>query len=729
MTKTIHPVILCGGSGTRLWPLSTPDHPKQFLSLTSKHSMIEDTAARFETSLDDAVAFSPALIIGSKQHASLLEDKLPELKKILEPMGRNSAPAVAAACLAHDPEDLILILPADHDIQNVAAFHNAIAIAAKSAQQGAIVTFGIEPTHPATGYGYIKAAEAKRASRVLSVEEFVEKPDFKTAQHYLEAGGYFWNAGIFLFQARVMLNALETHAPDVLSGTRKAMAGKTGDTIHLDPAEFGATPSISIDYAVMEHSVDVQTVPVSMGWSDVGGYRALHDLLTGSDGENYTSGPVHLQNSTGSYVRSEGPTVSVNGVSDLVVVATQNEVMITPMKHDAAVKELGKAAQDHRAALGLSANLRARARDWLWQAFDVWSQKGWDEVHGGFVERLDLNGVPDLNANRRVRVQARQVFSFSKAIEMGWPQPEIARQLVEKGIKHIDSDLRHPESGWVHLVTQNGIPVNDKRDLYDHAFIILAGAAAYKATGNPRALKIADDALAFINSELKDHQNGGWFESKPATLPRRANSHMHLLEAALAYHGATGCRKSLSYAAEIVRLFETRFFNPGTDVMAEFFTEDWRLETSEAETVFEPGHHYEWATLLYEYEQATGHDTLSWRRRLIRRADKSGLNPKTSIVFNALRANGTITTASSRLWHQLERFRAYLLHPDLVLPEQNTSFLEIIFENYLDFGPIGGWMDEIDENTRAISNEVPASMLYHCVTAFSLADFANGTNR
>ncbi len=723
MTKTIHPVILCGGSGTRLWPLSTPDHPKQFLSLTSERSMIEDTAARFETTHHTGLAFSPALVVGSTRHEALLEAKLPGARKILEPMGRNSAPAVAAACLAYDREDLILILPADHDIQDVPAFHDAIAIAAEAAEAGAIVTFGIEPTHPATGYGYIKTRDVSDTSTALPVEQFVEKPDLATAQSYLAAGGYFWNAGIFIFKASVMLDALQAHAPDVLSGTRKAMAGQNDDTIHLDAAEFGATPSISIDYAVMERAANVKTVPVNMGWSDVGGYRALHELLTESETENHTSGPVHIQNSTGSYVRSEGPAISVNGVSGLVIVATPDEVMITPMDDDAAVKDLGKAVQSDRHTLGFSPELRTRARDWLWTAFDVWSKVGWDEERGGFVEQLDMDGTPDLMADRRVRVQARQVFSFAKAIEMGWPSRRAAEDLVEKGLTYIDTRLRHPDGGFVHVTAPDGTPIEDTRDLYDHAFMILAGSAAYKATGSLLGLRIAEETIAFIDAEMKCETYGGWVESLPITTPRRANPHMHLLEAMLEYYEATGDEIALDRAAECVRLFECHFFNPATDVMAEVFTENWQLTTPAAETIFEPGHHYEWATLLNLFEQVTGHDTLSWRRRLIKRANATGVNPGTGFPYNALRANGEIINPNSRLWHSLEMFRAHFLHPGIASGMQRANAFDEVKTVYLIHGPRGGWLDELGINGDHVSEAVPASMLYHAVVAFKELTF------
>lgn len=720
MSHIVHPVILCGGSGTRLWPLSTPELPKQFLALTTDKSLIEDTADRFADSSVAGVSFGRPLVVGSQKHARLLDRVLPDARKILEPFGRNSAPAVAAACLAYSPDDLILILPADHSIQDVPAFHRAIAAAAEAAKSGAIVTFGIAPTHPATGYGYIKARETGGLNIPVQVEEFVEKPDLAVAKSYLDAGTYYWNAGIFMFKARVMLEALQTHAPEVLSGTRAALSDLAAETIHIAPEAFADTPSISIDYAVMERAKNVQTVPVNMAWDDVGGYPALHEMLVQSPTDNHTHGPVLVENATGLYVRSEGPIIAVSGLSDLVIVATDNEVMITPMADAQAVKSLGAQVQKKRHTLGLSTELIEQTRDWMWTAFEVWSEKAWDAEQGGFVEQLSLTGEPDLNTDRRVRVQPRQVFSFAKAIEMGWSGGDKARTLVDKGVAYIDTRLRHPDGGWVHKVKRDGTPIDARRDLYDHAFLILAGATAYRVTGNTTALQIADDAIAFIDSELKDDVNGGWFESCQRELPRRANPHMHLLEAMMAYYQATGCEKALARAAECVRLFETRFFNPANDVMAEFFTQDWRLDTPEDDVIWEPGHHYEWATLLYEYEQLTGHDTGSWRRRLIARADNTGKNVNTNLSINAVRADGKTIDEHSRLWHQLERFRARYVAVPPTDRRQLEKELSQIMEIFLSKGPRGGWIDECNDAGTAVSKFVPASMLYHVQTALGV---------
>lgn len=719
MAYRIHPVLLCGGSGTRLWPLSTPERPKQFLALTSDTSMIENTALRVASSNSPSLTFSEALVIGSERHAELLTDVLPNVRKILEPKGRNTAPAVAAACLAFKPHDLILILPADHDIQDIPAFHRAIETAAAAAEDGAIVTFGVKPTHPSTGYGYIKASD--NVEDALDVDAFVEKPDLKTAESYIEAGSYFWNAGIFLFKACSMLEALTTFAPDVLKGIKHAMAGKeTQRTILLNEIEFAKTPCISIDYAVIEKASNVKTVPVNMGWSDVGGYRTLRELVTEKPQDNFTSGPVVVENSNGLYVRSEGPVIAVNGVSNLVIVATKNEVMVTPANDDAVVKGLSAAAQSIQHARAPFAELKQNAKDWMWNAFATWAQVGWDRDKGGFVEQLHMSGKPDANANRRVRVQARQVFSFANAIEMGWPERETAKALIDQGVAYIDAKTRHPESGFVHVIDADANAIDDVRDLYDHAFIILAGSAAYKASGNRTALKIAKDAFDYINLNLKDHEHGGWFESSNFELPRRANSHMHLLEAMMAYYAATRSETALKPAAEIVRLFEAKFFNPATDVMAEFFNADWSPQDREDEVIWEPGHHYEWATLLHRFSNLSGHDSLSYQRRLIRRADQTGLSARTGFAINSLQANTKLTNPNARLWHQLERMSAHLLHFDVENGSVPDTLFRKISESYLNAGPSGGWLDELDDEGNALSEAVPASMLYHVTKAISV---------
>ncbi|MCF6328396.1 MAG: AGE family epimerase/isomerase [Henriciella sp.] len=715
----IRPVILCGGSGTRLWPLSTPERPKQFQSLTAAETMITLTSSRLKSNHGHGLNIGPTLIVGSQGHEKLLRQQVPEADLILEPFGRNSAPAVAAACLFCDPDDLVLILPADHHIENPQAFLTAIGEAQTAATDGSIVTFGIQPTHPATGYGYIKAKPGDAAVR--DVLSFVEKPDITTAQSYIDSGHYFWNAGIFLFKASMMLTAFETHAPEILKIMRELHEASAGKVWNLEPKRFGQVEDISIDYAIMERETNIKVVPVDMGWSDVGDYQALWEMYADEPSANVLNGPAIVEDSTGLFVRSEGPVICVSGLDNFVIVAKPDIVMITPRGNAMAVKSLGAAAQTQIQSLTVSSATSAGAKTLLWSAFDKWSHLAWDKEHGGFVECLSMDGVPDQQADRRVRVQARQVFSFARAITLGWANGEIAPDLIENGLNYLNTICKHADGGWVHRVDYNGDVLDPKRDLYDHAFIMMAGAAAFEATGEDGALAMAEEALAYIDSALTDHQHGGYFESEPRTGLRRANPHMHLLEAFLTLHGATSDAAYLDRATQIVDLFEAEFFSPRENILREYFKDDWTPAEGDKGHLFEPGHHYEWATLLAQHDLLTGRDTGSWRRRLIQTADIDGTDKVSGLAHNVALPGGPPLDDKRRIWHQLEMFRARLWHPETAAPGESDRIFSTISEVYFKAMPEGLWLDETDASGNPTSDAIPASILYHLVTALTPA--------
>ena len=275
----ITPVILSGGGGTRLWPMSTPECPKQFLKLAGDATMFQMTLAR----VMDRDFFTPPLVVGNGAHAALIaaqaqEAGIADARVILEPCARNTAPAIALAALAvDDVKAPMLVMPSDHLIADVPAFHAAIMAALPLVEQGWLVTFGIEPTAPETGFGYIRIG-AELAASVSRVERFVEKPDAATAQAMIDAGNHAWNGGIFLFRADVYLGALASLAPDILHAAQSAMAKAetSGATIRPDASAFAASPADSIDYAVMEKADRVAVAPVGMGWSDVGSWDSLY---------------------------------------------------------------------------------------------------------------------------------------------------------------------------------------------------------------------------------------------------------------------------------------------------------------------------------------------------------------------------------------------------------------------------------------------------------------------
>ena len=344
--KPITPVILSGGSGSRLWPLSRKALPKQLLALADGGTMIQETAQRAR-----GEAFAAPMVISNQDHRFLIAEQLraagiEPASIILEPVGRNTAAAAAIAALKaaeDDPDSLLLLMPSDHIVQNKAAFDTAVAQAAKAAQDGALVTFGITPTAPETGYGYIKAGAAlANAPGVRSVDSFVEKPDRATATHYLASGDYAWNSGMFLFKASAFLNELARLQPRILECCRDALAHahRDMDFIRLGEPAFVACPSISIDHGVMEKAQHAAVVPVDMGWSDVGSWQSLWEISPQDAHANAIKGDVIAENTQGSYIRSEGPLVATIGVQDLVVVATKDAVLVSHRDHAQDVKKV-----------------------------------------------------------------------------------------------------------------------------------------------------------------------------------------------------------------------------------------------------------------------------------------------------------------------------------------------------------------------------------------------------
>jgi mannose-1-phosphate guanylyltransferase/mannose-6-phosphate isomerase len=328
---TLQPVLLSGGSGTRLWPLSREAYPKQFLPLAGDDTMLQATWLRVA-----GVADGAPIVVANEEHRFLVAEQLrqagaPAPAILLEPVGRNTAPAIAAAALQatiDGADPLLLVLPSDHVIADADAFRRAVREASAAAEQGALVTFGIVPTAPETGFGYIQA-NGEGTGGVRRVARFVEKPDADTARSYLDAGGYYWNSGMFLFRASRYLQELQRFRPDVLAATRQAFerAKRDGDFIRLDRDAFEACPADSIDYAVMERTDAAAVLPVDIGWSDLGSWSALWDVATRDADGNATLGDVIAVDSRNSYVHARR-LVALVGVDDLVVVDTDDAVLV-----------------------------------------------------------------------------------------------------------------------------------------------------------------------------------------------------------------------------------------------------------------------------------------------------------------------------------------------------------------------------------------------------------------
>jgi mannose-1-phosphate guanylyltransferase/mannose-6-phosphate isomerase len=332
----IHPVILSGGAGTRLWPLSRAAYPKQLLPLVSERTLLQETAAR---NLSD-VGFAAPLLICNEDHRFLVDEQLRQVAIepqaiLLEPIARNTAPAIAAAALwllARDPDALMLVQPSDHVVADTEAFHRAVMQGIAAAHAGRLVTFGVKPTRPDTGYGYIQAGGTlASADGVHSVDRFVEKPNRETAERFLTDGNFLWNSGIFLLSARAYLDELARINPAMLAACERAMQTGEEDLVffRLDRAAFAEAPSLSIDHAVMEHTNRAAVVPVDMAWSDVGSWHALRDIGDADGAGNVLNGDVLAEKVTNSYIRSTGGRlVAAVGLDNVVIVATDDAVLV-----------------------------------------------------------------------------------------------------------------------------------------------------------------------------------------------------------------------------------------------------------------------------------------------------------------------------------------------------------------------------------------------------------------
>ena len=329
----IVPVILSGGSGTRLWPVSRESFPKQFWPLISDRTMIQDTAARAI-----GPGFAPPMVVCNQEHRFLVAEQMRGIgiagaQVVLEPVGRNSAPAILAAALLlaeTDPDAVMWMMAADHAIADLSALAAALDAAVTAARAGRFVTFGMKPTAPETGYGYIEVGEAIAGlGAVHAVARFVEKPDAATAAQLVAGGTHLWNSGMFVFTARTLIDEMRAHAPEVIPPVQAAVSNRKTDLdfIRLDPAAFASGPNISLDYAVAERTDRAAVVPADIGWTDVGSWGALWELGAKDAGGNVALGDVLLEGAENCYVRSDGIVTAVVGLSDAVVVVTEDAVL------------------------------------------------------------------------------------------------------------------------------------------------------------------------------------------------------------------------------------------------------------------------------------------------------------------------------------------------------------------------------------------------------------------
>lgn len=342
---TLIPIILSGGAGTRLWPLSWGDHPKQFLPLVTDNTMIQETLLRLK-----GLEIASPIVSCGEAHRFLVAQQLTEIginpQIILEPMAKNTAPAIAAACCAalkQDKDAVVVVLPSDHVIKNKDVFAKAVMTAAKNAEKGSLVTFGIVPTFAATGYGYVKAS-GDESDGAYTLEKFVEKPCLEKAEEYIASGEYAWNSGMFVFKASTFLEELKVHSPDMarlaIESFEKAEVDK--DFIRLDKESFGQIKGDSIDYAVMEKTTKGKIVKLDAGWDDVGSWSALYDISEKDENKNVVKGDVIAIDTKSSYIRSSGRTVATIGLENVVVIDSEEGVLVADINKIQDVKKIAE---------------------------------------------------------------------------------------------------------------------------------------------------------------------------------------------------------------------------------------------------------------------------------------------------------------------------------------------------------------------------------------------------
>lgn len=341
------PVIMAGGTGSRLWPMSRELHPKQFLRLHGQSSMLQETLNRL-----DGIDVREPVVICNIEHRFLVAEQLRQIKKlshniILEPVGRNTAPAIALAALkaiADGDDPIMLVLAADHIINDNSSFHKTLEIASEYAKSGALVTFGIVPTGPETGYGYIHrgAKIDNKLEPVFEVERFVEKPNLHTAEGYIDSGEYYWNSGMFMFHAKRYLQELEKFRPDILDACKKSIekATEEGEFITIDKELFISCPEESIDYAVMEKTKDAIVVPMDAGWSDVGSWSALWDVSKKDKNNNCVTGDTFIHNSDNCYINTDEKLIAAIGVNNLVIINTKDALLVVNKEQVQDVKKV-----------------------------------------------------------------------------------------------------------------------------------------------------------------------------------------------------------------------------------------------------------------------------------------------------------------------------------------------------------------------------------------------------
>lgn len=716
----IYPVIMCGGSGTRLWPASRPSRPKQFIPLAGNRSLFQETVLRVAPL---AGSGGKLIVVAGVSHRPWIIEQLDDIgvqaHVLLEPEARDSAAAMAAAAVWTEREDadgLNVFVASDHHIPDHAAFQDAVRTAAVSASEGRVVTLGVSPTEASSAYGYIKPS-----GRGLSpVDRFVEKPDAATATEYIQSG-YLWNSGNFVVAAHTLLAELRAYAPAVESAVRASLPGPISgpkSDVEVLTAVFTNAPKISIDYAVMEKTRLASVLEVHFGWSDLGAWDAI-----AASGEGETG--LHIfEDAEGCLARaSDGIVVAALGVRNLAIIAEKDAVLVCDLSRAQDVKRVVdrlRIVSPQHLDFNRPApeNLQAGARrfaDWMrLRALPIWATLG--QANGVFVEMISLDGR-SVDTSHRARVQARQIYVYAQAGQLGWAGPW--KRCLEEGVARLIASYLREDGQCRTLLAADLSPLDETAMVYDQAFVMFALAMAWSAgsvepTLEARAVAIRDQLRA------RSLPNGAVVEGGRDAY--QSNCHMHLLEACLAWEEAGGDAAWSEFADQIVTLARSTFIDAEGGFLREFFGPDWGPAEGEAGRLVEPGHQFEWAWLMARYSRARGDaGALDVARKLFAHGIR-GVSERLAVAVDAMNQDGSIRSQRARLWPQTEWLKAALILAELSHDGERHVYLEAAAAAqrglWFYLTQDGLWRDKRLPDRSFIEEPAPASSLYHIMAAF-----------
>lgn len=720
-------VIMCGGSGTRLWPASRPSRPKQFVPLVGDSTLFEQTVTRVCGIAD----IRELIVVAGERHAGWINAQsgcasVPTTM-LLEPMARNSAPAIAAAVAyveAVDPQGVMIIVASDHFIPHVGQFHKDINMAVESAREGGIVTLGIMPTEPSPAYGYIQPSFDTGSVGPMSA--FYEKPDTETAARYIEEG-FLWNSGNFIARADTLANAFEATSPDVLAAARDGV--KQGRAVQggiVLGKPFTTAPKVSFDYAVMEKFDDLKVVRSAIEWSDLGAWDAVHASMKHEERGNAHIGDALFMDADNCHIRTTGnqPVIAA-GVQGLNIIVEDDVVMVTPLDRSQGVKDIVDALSGWRDALidvpNLSVDLAATAKRWRqWldsTVLPLWWSHGYDHQHGLFRECLSHDTARPTDAAVRARVQGRQAYVYARAGKAGWPGPW--RDAVAAGLEAARRLYSADDALMRDLVDANGTNRSETVMLYDQTFTLLALCHGREVVDDAEAKAFA--ILDAIGHRFgRDDGGAGFCEAPPDCY--QANAHMHLFEVAIDWAAASGHPRWTQLAKKIADLLCDHLI-ADDGLLHEFYDGDWKPLQSKGSHILEPGHQFEWAWLLHRWSKQSDNPQLAEVAARLFDVGRAGIDTKRGVAVLQMNERFDPLTDTARLWSQTEWLKAAAVLASDASPEHVQTYelslhsAVIALDRFLHGAPGGLWFDKMTKTGDFVVEDVPASSLYHIIGA------------